>query len=130
MMFLTICVILFNIHIGLHLWRILKHNAIEMDTIQQYKMHDYEPTDQQGFLLHTTLRCNQMMEMMEKNSCQSKDGSDLSNGKNAIAVLVIGKRCLYKSRNEILPRVLHQVLSSETSAEKGYPFPSHPRNPC
>lgn len=25
--------------------------------------------------------------------------------------------------------VLHQVLSSETSAEKGYPFPSHPRNP-
>lgn len=32
-----------------------------MDNIQQCKMHDYEPTDQQGFLLRTS-RCNQMRE--------------------------------------------------------------------
>lgn len=105
----------------------LKCNGIETDAIQEDKIHSYECTDQQR--LSALHRHNQMRE---EDSCkgQSKHEFDLLAGKNAIAVLVIRERLMTaQSRNEVVPGALHQVLSFETSAEKGYPSPSHPRNP-
>lgn len=83
MMFLTICVILFNICIALLSWRILKCNGIEMDAIQQDKM---------SLRVHRSREIPAVHGLLHMGwEGQLKSGSDLPGGKKAIAVLVIGE---------------------------------------
>lgn len=54
--------------IGLNSWTTLKANVTETDTIQQYRIQDYRPAGQQGFLLYRTFGRNQRQE----NKCKTK----------------------------------------------------------
>lgn len=126
-MVLTVPVILLSIHFSLHVWRV-------SESVMESKQMQFRRTKCTIMNVQTNkaVCSTQHNQMREENSCegQSKHGSDLPAGKNAIAVLVIREGLMTaQSRNGVVPGALHQALGSETSAEKGYQFPRHPRNP-